>query len=147
MRRDLVRRNWVWRDLVSRGRVRRNRTAAVVGAALLTGACGAGTPAAVVATGPPTRELRIGLQEYRLPLSAGALLPGRATITVTNSGSSAHDVRLRQGDRLLGATRLLSPGQRQTLSVEVDPGGQVDLDCTVRGHAEAGMRAVLAVTG
>lgn len=121
--------------------------AALFATALAVAGCGTGGPAAPVPTGPPTSELRIGLQEYRLQLSASALRPGPGTVTVTNAGSTGHDVRLRQGDRVLGATRVLSPGQREVLTIEVGRTGQVALDCTVSGHAEAGMTASLAVAG
>lgn len=88
-------------------------TGALLATGLAVSGCGTGTPAAPVPTGPPTSELRIGLQEDRLQLSAGALLPGPARLPVTNSGSTGHDVRLRQSDRVLGATRVLSPGERE----------------------------------
>ena len=123
------------------------RAAAALGLALLT-ACagGSGSESAVpVPSGPPTSDLRIGLLEYRLALSAGALAPGPVTVTVTNAGSTGHDVRLRQGERVLGATQVLSPGGREVLRVEVAAGRAVKLDCTVGGHAEAGMHAALAV--
>ncbi len=107
--------------------------------------CG-GRPAAVAPPGgPPVSELRIGLSEYRLQLSAGRLAPGQVVVTVTNAGSAAHDVRLRQGGAVLGGTSLLSPGAREDLRIQVAAGRPVVLDCTVAGHAEAGMTASLAV--
>lgn len=117
----------------------------LVAALVLTG-CGSGVEtSAPVPTGPPVSELRIGLLEYRLALSADALQPGTVTMTITNAGSTGHDVRLRQGGTVLGATEVLSPGRKQTLRVDVAPGVPVKLDCTVGGHAEAGMHATLAV--
>jgi hypothetical protein len=114
---------------------------------VLTG-CGSGAQSsAPVPSGPPTNDLRVGLLEYRLALSAGALAAGSVTITATNAGSSGHDLRLRQGDTVLGATSVLSPGEREVLRVDVQPGVPVRLDCTVGGHAEAGMHATLAVAG
>ena len=127
----------------------RRGAAGALSLALLT-ACAGGSgseSAAPVPSGPPTSDLRIGLLEYRLALSAGALEPGPVTVTVTNAGSTGHDVRLRQGDRVLGATAVLSPGGREVLRVDVQPGRPVKLDCTVGGHAEAGMHADLAVAG
>ena len=100
-----------------------------------------------VPAGPPTSALRAGLQDDDFALSAGALTPGPVTVTVTNVGAVAHDLRLRQGDRVLGASDVLSPGGRQELTVEVAAGLSVRLDCTVAGHAEAGMVAELAVGG
>jgi uncharacterized cupredoxin-like copper-binding protein len=105
---------------------------------------GAGTTAAAP-SGPPVSELRVGLLEYRLALSAGTLRAGLVTAMVTNAGSTAHDVRFRQGDRVLGATEVLAPGGRQVLRVEVAPDVPVELDCTVTGHVEAGMHSTLSV--
>lgn len=114
---------------------------------VLTG-CGSGThSSAPVPSGPPTDDLRVGLLEYRLALSGGTLRPGTVVVTATNAGSSGHDLRLRQGDRVLGNTQVLSPGGREVLRVDVRPGEPVRLDCTVTGHAEAGMHATLAVSG
>jgi hypothetical protein len=124
------------------------RCAAVVAAVVLLAACGSGAhSSAPVPSGPPTDELRVGLLEYRLALSAGSLVPGPVTITATNAGSAGHDVRVRQGDSVLGATSVLSPGGREMIRVDVQPGEPVRLDCTVGGHAEAGMHATLAVAG
>ena len=111
---------------------------------VLTG-CGGAETSAPVPTGPPVSELRIGLLEYRLALSADALQSGTVTATVTNAGSTGHDVRLRQNGKVIGNTEVLSPGGKQTLRVDVAPGVPVELDCTVGGHADAGMRTVLAV--
>ena len=122
--------------------------AAVLTAALtavLAAGCGAGAPAAPVPAGPPVSELRIGLQEYRFQLSAGTLRPGPVEVVVTNAGSTAHDVRLLQGKQQLAASDVLQPGGRQTLQLDVAAGAPVLLDCTLGGHAEAGMTASLAV--
>jgi hypothetical protein len=117
-------------------------------AVLVLASCGSGAQSsAPVPSGPPTSDLRVGLLEYRLALSGGTLLPGTVTVTATNGGSTGHDLRLRQGDRVLGNTAVLSPGGREVLRVDVQPGEPVRLDCTVGGHAQAGMHATLAVTG
>lgn len=122
------------------------RVALPLVSALLLAGCGSGaTTSAPAPSGPPVSELRIGLLEYRLALSAGTLQPGPVTVTITNAGSTGHDVRLRQGDEVLGASDVLSPGGKQVLELDVAPGEPVALDCTVGGHAEAGMHTVLAV--
>lgn len=119
----------------------------LVAALLLTGTagCGSASPEAAAPQGPPVRDLRIGLSEYRLQLSAGAVLPGPVTVTATNAGSTGHDVQLVQGDAVLGSTAVLAPGAREVLQVEVAAGTPISLRCTVTGHAEAGMTGSLAV--
>lgn len=116
-------------------------------ALLLAGCGGGGEPAAPTPSGPPVSELRIGMSEYQLQLSAGALRPGAVTVIGTNAGSTGHNVRLRQGGKELGSTEVLSPGKSQTITVQVAAGAPVQLDCTVTGHAEAGMVAGIAVVG
>lgn len=114
---------------------------------VLLAGCGGDEAAVPVAAGPPTAELKVGLLEYRLQLSAGTLQAGTVTITATNAGSTGHDVVLfRDGERL-GGTDVLSPGRSQTVQVEVPAGGPVELECTVAGHAEAGMRTAVTVAG
>jgi hypothetical protein len=121
---------------------------AALAAVLVLASCGSGTQSsAPVPSGPPTSDLRVGLLEYRLALSGGTLLPGTVTVTATNAGSTGHDLRLRQGDRVLGNTAVLSPGGSEVLRVDVQPGEPVRMDCTVGGHAQAGMHATLAVAG
>ena len=122
------------------------RLGALLAATLLAG-CSAGASPVPVPDGPPTSELRIGLLEYRFALSAGTLRPGPVTVTVTNAGSTGHDVRLYQGEEQLGAVPVLSPGEREELRFDVRPGGFVTLDCSVGGHARAGMVARIAVAG
>lgn len=110
---------------------------------LLAG-CGGGEPAGPP-DGPPVRELRIGLTEYDLTLSAGAVLAGPVTLTVTNAGSARHDVHLQRLGESIGTSRVLRPGESQTLTVQVPPGGPIELECTLPGHIEAGMATELDV--
>ena len=123
------------------------RSAAALLAACVLAGCGSGArSSAPVPTGPPTSDLRVGLLEYRLALSGGTLRPGTVVVTATNAGSSGHDLRLRQGNRVLANTQVLSPGGVEVVRVDVQPGEPVRLDCTVSGHAEAGMHATLTVS-
>lgn len=111
---------------------------------LLLAGCGGGSVVAPKA-GPPAAELRVGLIEYRLQLSAGTLRPGKVTVVATDAGSSQHDVVLSQGGKVLGGSRVLNPGQQQTFTVDVAPGQPVHLECTLPGHDAAGMHATVQV--
>lgn len=55
--------------------------------------CGAGP--APTPSGPPTGELRVGLQDFRLQLSAGALRAGPVTVVATNVGPAEAGMRTR----------------------------------------------------
>ena len=122
------------------------RLAAAAAVLVLAGCGGSDQAAAPVPSGPPVSELRIGLSEYDLQLSAGALRPGTVTVTATNVGSTGHDVRFLQRRKVIGAVEVLSPGTQQTIELQVVPGTPVYLDCSVGGHAEAGMTGAIAVT-
>ena len=115
----------------------------LLAAALLAG-CSSGQSPVTAPSGPPTSDLRVGLLEYSFALSAGSLLPGAVTMTVTNAGSTGHDMRLYQGQELVASVPVLSPGERKELTFDVEP-GFVRVDCSVGGHARAGMVARLAV--
>ncbi|MGI8537348.1 MAG: hypothetical protein ACR2K2_12870 [Mycobacteriales bacterium] len=112
--------------------------------ALLAG-CGAGGSSSPPAAGPPVSQLRVGLSEYRLQLSAGTLVPGTVTVLVTNAGSARHDVQLMQAGAVLGGSRVLSVGEQQSLALQVAADAPISLRCTLPGHAEAGMTGTLAV--
>jgi hypothetical protein len=85
--------------------------------------------------------------EYRLQLSRGAVKRGHALIQFVNRGQDPHDLRL---------LRVGAPPAR-TLSVpEIRPGELVQLDtrlsagryrlwCSLPGHEQRGMHAVLSV--
>jgi len=112
-------------------------------AAGLLAAC-RGTGPARAPSGPAQSLLRVGLQEFAVVTSGATLTTGPVRVAVTNTGSTLHDLRLRQGGRTIGQTPLLEAGGRTDLTVTVAGGLPVELDCTVRGHAAAGMRLDLA---
>jgi uncharacterized cupredoxin-like copper-binding protein len=67
---------------------------------------------------------------------------GAVSFRVTNKGSLAHDFEIA-GKK----TRLLAPGKSQTLKVIFRTAGHYPYLCTVPGHATAGMKGTLMVTG
>jgi plastocyanin len=124
------------------------RRAAVVALLLVPGflvsGCGGGSVVAPPSA-PPASDLRVGLLDYRFQLSADTLRPGSVTVVATNAGSTAHDVVFRERGTELGGSAVLAPGQQQTFAIRVAPGGPVELECTLPGHAAAGMHATVRV--
>ncbi len=64
-----------------------------------------------------------------------------ATITVTNAGTTVHDLTFEGIDVKSG---YLNPGESVTLSVNL-PAGSYTFYCTIPGHRPAGMVGALIV--
>jgi hypothetical protein len=122
------------------------RRALAVAAVLVS--CVAAAAGHAAASRAPSRLLVSG-QEYSLTLSRGSVKRGPALIQFLNRGDDPHDLRLRR----IGAS-----AARTVSGPEVPPGRLVDLEahlrpgryrlwCSLPGHRERGMRALLTVHG
>jgi len=78
--------------------------------------------------------------DFKFKLSKTKVPVGRVTFKVVNRGKIAHDFKI--GGK---KTRLLKPGQSQSITVTFNRSGRFAYLCTVVGHAAAGMKGVLAV--
>jgi uncharacterized cupredoxin-like copper-binding protein len=78
--------------------------------------------------------------EFRFTLSKKTVPHGAVTFKVTNKGTLPHDFKIA-GKK----TKLLSPGQSQSLKVTLKKGSNAYL-CTVTGHAAAGMKGTVKAT-
>jgi Copper binding proteins, plastocyanin/azurin family len=74
-------------------------------------------------------------------MSPAVARPGRVVFAVANKGAVAHDLVFAKG----GRTRILQPGQRQTLTVSFSKSGAYRFYCSVPGHQALGMRGTLRV--
>jgi uncharacterized cupredoxin-like copper-binding protein len=79
--------------------------------------------------------------EFRFTLSKKTAPSGIIIFKVTNGGALPHDFKIA-GRK----TRLISPGQSNTLRVTIAKKGLYPYLCTVTGHAAAGMKGTLKVT-
>jgi uncharacterized cupredoxin-like copper-binding protein len=79
--------------------------------------------------------------EFSFKLSTKKVPHGAVTFTVTNSGALPHDFSIA-GKK----TKLLSPTQSAKLTVNLAKAGKYPYQCTVSGHAAAGMKGTLTVT-
>jgi len=79
--------------------------------------------------------------EFKFTLSTKTVKHGTVTFKVTSAGALPHDFKIN-GKK----TRLLSQGQSQTLVVTFAKAGKFPYQCTVTGHAAAGMKGTLTVT-
>jgi uncharacterized cupredoxin-like copper-binding protein len=80
----------------------------------------------------------VDFQPARLELTAGEPV----NVTLVNEGEAEHDFTLEEA----GVHAVLQPGARKTTSITIDEPGSYQADCTVPGHAEAGMNITVEVT-
>ncbi len=123
----------------------RHPVAAITAIVLIASAAGcAARPAADAGTAPPGHTLRVGLMEWRIVTSGRAVAAGLDHLTVTNTGTTAHNLYVI-GDDVHAHTATLAPGRTATLTITTRAGATLSLTCEIPGHEEAGMRASVAV--
>lgn len=105
--------------------------------------CAARPPATGGAT--PSSMLRVGLVEWRIVTSSRALASGVGHLTVTNTGTTAHNLHVN-GPGVRVATSRLSPGGTATLAIITRVGSSLTLTCALPGHERAGMRTSITVS-
>jgi FtsP/CotA-like multicopper oxidase with cupredoxin domain len=87
----------------------------------------------------------IALKEFSItPATLTLGLDG--SITVTNEGTVQHDLAVK-GHEGEFKMNLLSPGQTGKLDLSGLAAGSYEIYCTVPGHADAGMKAALTISG
>jgi len=79
--------------------------------------------------------------EFHFTLSKKTAVHGTVTFKVTNKGALPHDFKIN-GHK----TKLLVPGQTQSLKITFAKKGSYPFLCTVTGHAAAGMKGTFKVT-
>jgi len=79
--------------------------------------------------------------EFHFTLSKKTVAKGTVNFLVINKGALPHDFKIA-GHK----TKLLSPGQAQTLKVTFLKAGKYPYLCTVTGHAAAGMKGTFTVS-
>jgi plastocyanin len=98
------------------------------------------------AGGTPLKTITISETEYKLdPSSVSVDKAGTYAFDVVNDGKVAHALEI-EGNGIEEETDTLEPGERATLTVELD-GGSFELYCPVGDHADRGMKGELEVAG
>ena len=84
--------------------------------------------------------VRVTALDYRFVLTRRRVPAGSVRFVVTNRGAIDHDFAIGRAK-----TRLLKPGQHQTIMVHFAKSARVAYRCTVAGHAALGMKGTLVV--
>jgi len=98
-----------------------------------------------VATSPQSaallKSVKVTAKDLSFTLSAKSAKRGVVVFKVTNSGALKHDFQIK-GRK----TKLLSHGQSATLRITFLKKGGYPYQCTVPGHAAAGMKGVFTIS-
>ena len=94
----------------------------------------------------PIQTITITETDFALdPDSVDVEEPGTYAFEVVNEGDVAHALEV-EGGGIEEETATLDPGQRATLTVELE-GGSYELYCPVGDHADRGMTGKIEVAG
>jgi len=106
-------------------------------AVLCAAAAVLGVPAATAAG--QAMKVTVIATEFHFKLSAASAKAGTVTFTLVNKGHLGHDFKI-DGKK----TPVIKPGKTATLTVTLKA-GKYPYECTVAGHAAAGMKGVFTV--
>lgn len=102
-------------------------------------------PASAAPSRPPT-AVGVGEREWRVALYRPVVRVGRVKFNVRNFGEDGHDLAVRQrSGRRIGSLPEIKPGARASLVVRLRRPGRYTVYCSLDGHEELGMKAVLRV--
>jgi uncharacterized cupredoxin-like copper-binding protein len=118
------------------------RAGALVGALLLLAGGLAGSASA--GDGPTAIGVRNGVTERSFTLTRTKVPPGPAIIQYTNTGEDPHDLKVkRKGSDVEWSIGELEPDQVGSINERLKKDSKYILWCSLDGHRESGMEAVL----
>jgi uncharacterized cupredoxin-like copper-binding protein len=122
------------------------RAAALVAIAFLAAACGGDGDENAESQAAPRQTVTISETDFALdPASVSVDSAGTYAFEVVNDGQVAHALEV-EGEGIEEETETLEPGERATLTVELEA-GSYELYCPVGDHADRGMKGELKVAG
>ena len=92
--------------------------------------------------GGATAIIDVSLTEFAMTPKMLEMAPGDAEIRVTNSGFAVHNFAIAERGI---TTRDLQPGESQTLTLKNATEGELNVSCTIPGHAASGMTGMIHV--
>ena len=113
--------------------------------ALVVAGCGGGDRPGRTVTAPAGGPVRVVAKEYSFdPSTIVMKQPGTLRLTLDNSGSLAHDIKVEKDGRVIGGTPPFPAGESRSASVRL-ASGTYEFICTVGDHAQLGMKGTLKV--
>lgn len=113
--------------------------------ALLAAGCGGNDRPGGTVTTPAGGSVRVTAKEYSFdPSTIVVRGAGTVRLTLDNTGSLAHNIKVEKDGRVLGGTPAFPAGETRSATVRL-PAGTYDYLCTVGDHAELGMKGKLKV--
>ena len=98
-------------------------------------------------SGPPPGSVDVKLSEFKFQPDSITHKAGSVTFFLENNGTTSHDmVIFDSSGKQVAASELIQPGNDTTLQVTLQK-GDYTFKCTQPGHADAGMRGTLKITG
>jgi plastocyanin len=123
----------------------RRFTLTLVLCSLLTAGCGGDDEPGRTVTAPANSSLRVTADEYSFdPSTIVVRGAGRLTLSLRNTGSLAHNLKLLRGEQEVGGTPTLPPGRTESTRLNLEH-GSYRIICSVGDHAERGMTGTLRV--
>jgi plastocyanin len=86
------------------------------------------------------KHITVNAVDFKFTKVPRTLAAGKYIITLVNRGEATHDLKLA-GKK----TKLLSPGQKASITVSLRHGKKYVYLCTVPGHAQLGMKGTIKV--
>jgi plastocyanin len=117
--------------------------AALAMVALLAGCGGSGGGGA----SQPAGSLKVTLTEFKFDPSNITAPHGKVVFFLVNSGTTQHDMAIRDSsNNRIAVSELISAGDSTVFTVDNLAAGTYTMFCTQPGHEQSGMKGTLTVT-
>ena len=111
-------------------------------AAAVLAACGGST-----GSGQPAGSTAVTMTEFKFDPSSITVKNGSVTFWLVNSGTTAHDMAIRDNSgKTIATSELVSAGDSVAFTVNNLESGTYTFYCTQPGHEASGMKGTLTVT-
>lgn len=111
-------------------------------AVVLLVACGGSSSG----SGQPAGSTSVTMTEFKFDPSTISVAHGSVTFWLVNSGTTSHDMAIRDSSgKTVATSELISAGDSKAFTVTLDA-GTYTFFCTQPGHEQSGMKGTLTVT-